>query len=116
MNNISKKKLKILIDLDGVLNTYSGEYISDYIPPIKGGAYEFIKELSKIYIVKIFTARDKFLVNKWILKNNLSDFISGITNEKEPAWLYIDDRCIKFEGNYQILLSKIENFKVWYSK
>ena len=43
MNNFKKT---ILIDLDGVLNTYSGKYDEDYIPPIANGAYQFIKELA----------------------------------------------------------------------
>ncbi len=42
-------KRTILFDLDGVLNTYDGNYDEGYIPPIKDGAYDLIKELSKDY-------------------------------------------------------------------
>lgn len=42
-------KKTILLDLDGVLNTYDGNYEESYIPSIKDGAFEFIKELSKNY-------------------------------------------------------------------
>ena len=38
----------------------------------------------------------------------------NITNVKEPSYLLIDDRCIKFDGNYYELQKQIENFKVWY--
>lgn len=31
------------IDLDGVLNQYSGTFNEQEIPPIKKGAYDFIK-------------------------------------------------------------------------
>ena len=44
MNNYKKK---ILIDLDGVLNTYNGNYETDKIPDIKIGAKEFVEGLSK---------------------------------------------------------------------
>ena len=40
-------KSTILIDLHGVLNTYEGNFIETFIPPIKNGADEFLKELSK---------------------------------------------------------------------
>ena len=41
-------KKKILIDLDGVLNKYGQEqFVEDYIPDIRDGAYEFVKELSQ---------------------------------------------------------------------
>ncbi|MBQ7127013.1 hypothetical protein IJO12_08000 [bacterium] len=46
-------KKTILIDLDGVLNTYDGVYDENYIPPIKNGAYEFIKHISNDYKIKI---------------------------------------------------------------
>ena len=40
---MSKKYRKtILIDLDGVLNEYTGDFDKDYIPPIKDGAKEFL--------------------------------------------------------------------------
>ncbi len=42
-------KKTILIDLDGVLNTYTGKYDKDNIPPMKDGAYELIKDLSQSY-------------------------------------------------------------------
>lgn len=38
-------KNKILIDLDGVLNQYKGNYDENYIPKIKEGAEEFKKKL-----------------------------------------------------------------------
>ena len=41
---MSKKFRKtILIDLDGVLNDYTGDFDKDYIPPIKDGAKEFLE-------------------------------------------------------------------------
>jgi len=36
-------KKTILVDLDGVLNTYTGKFDENFIPPIKDGAFEFIK-------------------------------------------------------------------------
>ena len=107
-------KKTILIDLDGVLNTYEGNYDEGYIPLIKDGAYELLKELSSYYRIVIFTSRNLLLASKWVIENNLEEFVENVTNVKEPAYLLIDDRCIKFDGNYQNLINEIKNFNVWH--
>jgi len=112
MNN--KYKKTILLDLDGVLNTYDGKYDAENIPLIKDGAYDFIKELSNDFKVMIFTTRNKLKTSKWVIENNLSEYIDDVTNIKEPSYLIIDDRCINFNGDYKETLDKIKNFKVWY--
>ncbi len=107
-------KKTILIDLDGVLNLYTGNYDKEVIPSIKEGAEEFLKKISKEYDIKVFTVRNKILTFKWLQKNKIEQYFSDITNIKEPAYLYIDDRCIKFEGDYNILENQINTFKTWY--
>lgn len=109
-------KKTILVDLDGVLNTYSGEYDENYIPPIKDGAYDFIKKLSESFKVVLFTTRNSLLASKWVIENKLDEFIENVTNIKEPSFLIIDDRCINFDGNYENLKNKIKDFNVWYKK
>ena len=64
----------ILLDLDGVLNKYDGNYDKEYIPPIKEGAYELIKELSQNYKIVIFTVINSFLVFAMILPILLKKF------------------------------------------
>ena len=107
-------KKKILLDLDGVLNTYTGNFDVANIPSIKEGAINFLQELAKNYEIKIFTVRSIELVNEWVIKNNIQNYISGITNTKEAAWLIVDDRCICFNGCYDKLLADIACFKVWH--
>ena len=108
-------KKTILIDLDGVLNTYTGKFDKNFIPPIKQGAKEFIKELSNDYEIKIFTTRNLLQASEWLINNELRQYISDITNVKVPSYLIIDDRCVNFNGDYLNLMKKINNFKVWYS-
>ena len=107
-------KKTILIDLDGVLNGYTGNFDKDFIPPIKSGAKEFLKELSKDFEIKLFTTRNKILATKWLIENEVDEFFSDITNTKDLAWLYIDDRCINFNGRYESLTDSIKSFKPWY--
>ena len=61
----------ILIDLDGVLNNYTGNFNKDFIPDIKEGAKEFLKIISKEYTIKLFTSRNKEIANKWLENNKL---------------------------------------------
>ena len=112
MSEVLKKT--ILVDLDGVLNTYSGKYDENFIPPIKEGAFEFIKKLAEKYEIKIFTSRKLLLVSKWIVENGLEKYISDVTNIKEPSYLILDDRCINFAGDYQKTLNHIDHFVTWY--
>jgi len=109
-------KKVLLIDLDGVLNTYTGNFDKEVIPPIKEGAKEFLKKLSENYEVRIFTTRNRLSASKWVIENGIEEYVSDITNVKELSYLIIDDRCIKFNGDYTQLENEIENFKVWYKQ
>ena len=104
----------ILIDLDGVLNEYKGIFHKDFIPPIKQGAKEFLSSLAENFELKLFTTRNKILATKWLIENNIDSYFTDITNTKDLAWLYIDDRCINFNGEYKNLLNQIVQFKPWY--
>lgn len=107
-------KKTILIDLDGVLNTYTGDVRPDYIPPIRVGAKEFLVNLAARYDLKLFTTRSEELAKLWLEENQLTSLFSEVTNIKCPAWLLIDDRCITFDGNYDNLTEQITLFKPWY--
>jgi len=107
-------KKTILLDLDGVLNTYTGNYDENFIPPIKDGAYEFVEKLSQNFDVKIFTTRNKLLASKWVIENKLDKFVSDVTDFKSPAYLMIYDRCLNFKSDFDKTFEQIENFSVWY--
>lgn len=108
-------KSNILVDLDGVLNSYTGNFDENYIPPVRSGAGEFLAALSQKYVVKLFTTRNRLLASKWLIQSGLDKYVSDVTNVKEPAVLHIDDRALTFEGNFVETLKKVEAFKVWYS-
>ncbi len=112
MRNNPKKVL--LIDLDGVLNNYQGKFEENFIPTIKDGAYNFLEKLSKDYEIRIFTTRNKILTVKWLVYNKIDCFISEVTNVKDLAYLYIDDRAICFDGNYDDLIAKINDFRPYW--
>ena len=108
-------KKKILIDLDGVLNEYGIEpYDENYIPKIKKGAKEFIEELSEFGELYLFTSRNLMLSAKWLIENNIDKYFKDVTNTKLPSFLYIDDRCVCFQGEYNQTLKEIKEFKVYW--
>ena len=112
---MSNFKIKILIDLDGVLNEYNSKlYDEKYIPEIKNGAKEFIKELSTFGELYLFTSRNLMLSTKWLIENGIDNYFKDVTNIKIPSFLYIDDRCICFKGKYEQTLEEIKNFKVYW--
>jgi len=106
-------KRKILIDLDGVLNEYTkGCFDKNYIPDPKKGVEDFLKELYKDYDLYLFTSRNLLLAVKWLINNNLDSYFKDVTNIKLPAYLFVDDRNIQFNGNYLKTLNEIKNFNV----
>lgn len=114
--SMSYIKKTILLDLDGVINEYTKGFRKDYIPPVKKGAENFLINLSQKFKIKLFTTREKSMVKTWLSDNGLDKYFSGITNIKEACWLIVDDRCIKFNGDYDELLSDIMDFHVWHEK
>ena len=104
-------KKTIFIDFDGVLNTYNCWQGDNELFEPMPYAKEFLKKLSESYVVYIFTTRNREKVYKWLIKYFFDDYICDVTNKKEPAYLYIDDRALKFDGDYRKILEEIENFK-----
>ena len=108
---------KILIDLDGVLNEYGKENFNEnYIPEMKKGAKEFLEKLSQNADLYLFTSRNLLLTSKWLVNNNLDKFFKDVTNLKIPSFLYIDDRAVCFEGDYNKTLKIVNNFEVYWEK
>ena len=106
---------KILIDLDGVLNNYGDmKYDENVIPNIKEGADEFLKVLSKMGKLYLFTSRKLLLTAKWLIENNLDRYFEDITNVKLPSFLLIDDRAVCFKGDFNRALKEIKNFEVYW--
>lgn len=110
------RKRTILIDLDGILNTYTGGYQEDYIPPISSGAKEFLEGLASDFDLKLFTTRPVKLAEKWLENNEILSLFSEVTNVKKTSWLMIDDRCLTFEGDFEKLALQVADFKPWYKK
>lgn len=106
-------KPTIMIDFDGVLNNYK-YYDKNNLPEIKDGAIEFIKQLDKKYALVIFTTREKYQTKKWLKENKIDKYFKDITSVKYPATIYLDDRAIQFNGDYEKTLQEIKYFKPYW--
>lgn len=101
----------LAIDFDGVVHTFDKGFFDGtcYGEPI-AGALDAIKELSKKFRIVIFTAKAKpdrplingktgtELVEEWLTKHGIMEYVHEITSEKPRALLYIDDNGYRFEN------------------
>jgi hypothetical protein len=101
----------IAVDFDGVLhNADKGWHDGTCYGEPLDGSVESLKILSNEYNIIIFTAKAKpdrplvdgktglQLVEEWMRKYNILEFVSEITSEKPRADLYIDDNGYRFEN------------------
>lgn len=106
------------IDLNGVLDTYAGwtgQY-ENYAP--RPGAREFLAALKEAgYSVVICTAQPSERlaeVEAWFLEHDMLQFTTLITNEKPPAEAYLDDKAVRFDGDYEAALAALKGFKSYW--
>lgn len=99
----------VCVDFDGVLNTYSGWKGETELYTPRNGVREFMSTLRKDYRVVVFTTRDNALVREWLEKYNI--LFDDVTSTKVGAVCYIDDRAIKFNGDFNETLIELNDFK-----
>ena len=112
---MNRRKLTVCVDFDGVLNNYEYYDPNNCFTP-RPGAKEFLEKLSEKYHVVILTARSFPKVERWLKNYGLNKYVADVTNIKVPAVAYIDDRAIKFKGDYDFALKELENFKPYWKE
>ena len=105
----------ICIDFDGVLNNYK-YYDEDELFTPREGAKEFLENLAKDYIVFILTARNFAKVERWLNKYDMMEHVAHVTNIKPPATVYLDDRAVRYDGDFNAAEEKIRNFKTFWEE
>jgi len=97
-------KRRLAVDFDGVIHAYTQGWQNGdiYDKPVLG-AIEALLKLSDRFEVYIFTTRggdpDQIVaIEHWLLNNGWlkSKKLPFITDIKQPATAYIDDRAIRF--------------------
>jgi hypothetical protein len=107
----------VCVDLDGVLNAFDGWKGADYFHPPRPGAREFLESLARRgYRVVVFTVRWTPHVEAWLARYGLSEHVWMVTDKKPAAHVYVDDRAICFDGDFEKTLDRISGFKAHWEK
>lgn len=110
-----KFKKTIAVDFDGVLNNYIG-YDPDNLFTPRDGVEDFLIELNKEFEIIIYSTRNKSHIIKWLEKYHLDKYVKEVTNNKPPAVAYIDDRAVRFNGDYNECLDNLQIKAYWQKK
>lgn len=122
---LGKNKPTIAVDFDGVIHRYSKGWHDGtaYDPPMDG-AIEYLKKLMEEYAVYVFSTRPVGQIQDWfgrhgeqtateIIKPDelywTKTGVLGLANHKVVAYVWLDDRAIRFEGNWERAYMSIQN-------
>jgi hypothetical protein len=110
MNDAESKPIAC-IDLNGVLDSYTGWQGPAHFDPPRHGAREFLEALrSRGFKIVVFTTRYDADVWRWLRAHGLERLISDVTDRKPAAHVFVDDRAICFRGDFANTLREIEAF------
>ena len=102
----------VCVDFDGVLNQFDGWRGPDFLHPPRPEALAFLTELNRLGSrVVVFTVRWAPDVQRWLAEHGLAEHVVEVTDKKPPAHVYIDDRAICFQGDFQATLEQVARFK-----
>ena len=113
---IVRPRRTICLDFDGVLHSYrsgwcGAEIIPD--PPIHG-TKDAVARLRQQYRIAIHSARchseaGRKAVEAWLERHNIE--VDEVCEHKPPALVYVDDRAVRFHGNWDDVLDEIKAFR-----
>jgi hypothetical protein len=113
---IARLRRTVCLDFDGVLHSYRSGWcgatvISD--PPIHG-TREAVARLREQYCVVVYSTRchteeGRNAVKNWLQRHDI--VVDDICEHKPPALVYVDDRAIRFRGDWNDTMTEIHNFR-----
>ena len=100
------------VDLNGVLDLYTGWKDPDHWDPPRPGAAAFLEQLTTGgFDVVVFTTRHAAGVRRWLREHGLLRHISAVTRRKPPAHVFVDDRAVCFRGDFGDTVRQVQAFK-----
>jgi len=101
----------VCVDLNGVLDAYTGWRGAEHFDPPRPGAREFLAALRERGLrIVIFTTRYPDDVWRWLRQHGLADFVEDVTDRKPAAHVFVDDRAVCFRGDFGATLHEIDAF------
>jgi hypothetical protein len=102
----------VCVDFNGVLDTYTGWRGPAHFDPPRPGARAFLQALAaRGYAVVVFTTRYPDDVRAWLQEFGLNGLVREVTDRKPAAHVFVDDRAICFQGDFNATLAEIEAFR-----
>lgn len=101
----------ICLDFDGVLAEYDGWKGELHLGKPLDGALDFIRKQSRNYQFVIHTVREPRLVEQWLLHYGFPAL--PVLTVKPKAIAYVDDRAVRFDGDWLSLLPKLKEPPWW---
>ena len=112
VNLESPERPIVCVDLNGVLDSYTGWKDPDHFDPPRAGAADFLRALvDRNFAVVVFTTRHPTQVRRWLREHALLPYVSAVTRRKPPAHVFVDDRAVCFTGDFGDALRRISDFK-----
>ena len=110
------KTRTICLDFDGVIHSHQHGWQGEAVipdPPVHK-VDQAIAELRKDYRVVVFSARCRTdegveAIRAWLVKHNIE--VDEVCRDKPPAHVYVDDRAVRFSGDWQQTIADIHNFR-----
>lgn len=128
---MSKLKAILCVDFDGVVHKYSNGWCDGEIyDDVTDGFFDWAIEAAKEFQLVIYSSRSKsdagitamrewlsVQAQKWRDERGVpldENILFEFSHEKPPAWLTIDDRCVRFDGDWTKLApASLRDFKPW---
>jgi hypothetical protein len=113
---ILRRRRTVCLDFDGVLHSYRSGWCGSAIipdPPIHG-TRESVARLRQQFRVVVHSSRchveaGRRAVQSWLQKHGI--VVDDVCEHKPPAHVYVDDRAVRFCGNWDELIDEIRQFR-----
>jgi hypothetical protein len=102
----------VCVDLNGVLDRYTGWQDEKHWDPPRAGADEFLRRLhERGFRVVVFTTRWADDARAWLGEHGLDRWVSEVTDRKPAAHVFVDDRAVCFRGDFAATLEEVARFR-----
>jgi cation transport ATPase len=107
----------VCVDINGVLDNYRGWQGAEHWDPPRAGAREFLQALQQEgYDVVVLTTRWHEDARAWLERHGLLEFVCEVTDRKPAAHVFVDDRALRFEGDFDATLREIRTFSAHWER
>ena len=112
---VPRRKI-VCLDFDGVIHSYTSGWCGEDVipdPPIHR-VDESIARLRKHFEVVVHSARcrtedGREAIRRWLDAHNIT--VDEVCEHKPPAHIYVDDRAIPFQGDWDDCIAAIHDFR-----